>query len=72
MSSSGSEFPLDRVQLTVDALPLDVVRQIRHFQVHDPDFLRRVLLYGVTHQTVFETLSSAWPPTKQLTEALTR
>ena len=66
MSSSASEFPLDRVQVTVDALPLDVIRKIRDFQVHDPDFLRRVLLYGVTHRTVFETLSSALPA-KQLT-----
>jgi hypothetical protein len=51
---------VERVHLTVDAIPSDVARQIRDFQVRDPEFLRRVLLYGITHQTVFETLSRTW------------
>ncbi len=60
-------MPLDRpdsgveaVNLTVDAMPSDVARQIRDCQLHDPEFLRRVLLYGITHKAVFETLSRSW------------
>jgi hypothetical protein len=48
------------VHLTVDELPLDVAEEIREVQAQDPEFLRRVLLYGITHKTVFETLSRNW------------
>jgi hypothetical protein len=48
------------VHLTVDRLPADVAAEIREVQLQDPEFLRRVLLYGITHKTVFETLSRAW------------
>ena len=50
------------VHLTVDDLPSDLAEQVRHAQEQDPEFLRRVLLFGVTHKAVFETLRSAWSP----------
>lgn len=49
-----------QVQLTVHDLPPDVVEQVRRAQEQDPDFLRKALLFGVTHKTVFETLRGAW------------
>lgn len=48
------------VHFTVDDLPTDVARQLEEAQRQDPEFLRRILLYGITHRTVFETLSRAW------------
>lgn len=52
------------VQLTVDDLPSDVAEQVRRAQEQDPEFLRKVLLFGVTHQAVFETLRGAWSPAR--------
>lgn len=60
MSGHASERGVEPVHLTVDEVPKDVARQIREFQDSDPEFLRRVLVYGVTHKTVFETLRAAW------------
>lgn len=60
MSGHSSELEVEPVQLTVDAVPADVARRLREFQIDDPEFLRRVLLYGITHRTVFETLSRSW------------
>jgi hypothetical protein len=60
MSGHSLESEVEPVQLTVDAVPTDVARRLREYQTDDPDFLRRVLLYGITHRTVFETLSRAW------------
>lgn len=48
------------VQLTVTDLPADVAEQVRQAQETDPDFLRKTLLFGITHKTVFETLRGAW------------
>ena len=48
------------VHLKVDDLPSDVAEEIRDVQVQDPEFLRSVLLYGMTYRAVFETLSQAW------------
>lgn len=58
MAENPSESPL---QLEVSTLPRDVVEQIREVQSEDPDLLRRILLYGITHKAVFETLSRSWP-----------
>jgi hypothetical protein len=60
MTDQPSVRALEPVQLTVDALPSDVAEQIRSVQAQDPEFLRRVLLYGITHKTVFETLGRGW------------
>jgi len=48
------------VHFTVEELPADVVDKIHEVQTEDPEFLRRVLLYGITHKAVFETLGRAW------------
>lgn len=58
MAENRPESPL---QLEVHTLPRDVVEQIREVQNEDPDLLRRILLYGITHKVVFETLSRSWP-----------
>ena len=48
------------VHLTVTDLPSDVAEQIQEVQTEDPELLRRILLYGITHKTVFQTLSQSW------------
>jgi len=60
MSGHTAERGVEPVHLTVDEIPEDVARQIREVQSNDPEFLRRVLVYGITHRTVFETLRAAW------------
>jgi hypothetical protein len=61
MTESRPDSPLSPVHLQVEALPYDVAEQIRELQSEDPELLRRILLYGVTHRVVFETLSRSWP-----------
>ena len=61
MADTHPKSLLEHVHLEVDSLPYDVVEQIREAQTDDPDLLRRILLYGITHKTVFETLSRSWP-----------
>lgn len=61
MTEIRPETPLEPVHLKVDSLPYDVAEQIREVQSEDPELLRRILLYGITHRTVFETLSRSWP-----------
>ena len=60
MPDQQTEVPAGPVHLTVEDLPFDVVQQIREAQTQDPALLRRILLYGITHRTVFETLSRSW------------
>jgi len=60
MSEHRLEQSVECVHLTVEALPSDVAREIRECQVNDPDFLRRILLYGITHRVVLETLGHQW------------
>jgi hypothetical protein len=60
MPDQRPEVTAGPVHLTVDDLPFDVVQQIQEAQSQDPAFLRRILLYGITHKAVFETLSRAW------------
>lgn len=48
------------VQLTVADLPTDVAERVRTAQVEDPELIRQILVYGMTHQVVFETLAQAW------------
>ena len=60
MTESHSLNDAEAVHLTVDALPSDVAQELRKAQIADPDLLRRILLYGITHRVVFETLSRSW------------
>lgn len=62
MPDHRSEVAVGPVHLTVEDLPSDVAQQIREAQMQDPTFLKRILLYGITHKTVFETLSRSWRP----------
>lgn len=55
-----STHPSEPLHLTVDDLPTDVAHEIREAQSRDPEFLRRILLYGITHKAVFETLRRDW------------
>lgn len=61
MSDTHPKSLLEPVQLEVDSLPFDVAEKIRKAQSDDPDLLRRILVYGMTHKVVFETLSRSWP-----------
>lgn len=61
MTEAHPKAPLEPVRLEVDALPFDVAEQIREVQLEDPELLRRILVYGMTHKAVFETLSRSWP-----------
>lgn len=60
MTESLPRPSLEPVNLRVDDLPSDVAEQIREVQNENPDLLRRILLYGMTHRVVFETLSQSW------------
>jgi hypothetical protein len=60
MPDHRPEASVELVQLTVGDLPSDVAEKIREAQDQDPDLLRRILLYGITHKVVFETLTEAW------------
>jgi hypothetical protein len=55
-----SLFVSEPVHVKVDDLPSDVAQQIRDVQSRDPEFLRNVLLYGITYREVFEALSQGW------------
>lgn len=52
-------FP-DSVHLTVHSLPRDVAEEIRDVQSSNPELLTRILLYGMVHKEVFDTLSQSW------------
>jgi hypothetical protein len=60
MSDHHFELTSEPVHLKVNDLPSDVAEQIRDVQLQDPEFLRNVLVYGITHKAVFETLSQVW------------
>jgi hypothetical protein len=60
MPQDQSQKAMEPVHLTVDSLPSDVAAQIREIQTRDPELLRQILLYGMTHKTIFETLSRSW------------
>jgi hypothetical protein len=60
MLDHPSELASFPVHLTVDDLPVDVAEQIREVQDRDPELLRRILVYGITHRIVFEALSRSW------------
>lgn len=50
----------DPVHLTVHSLPRDVAEEIRDVQSQNPELLTRILLYGMVHKEVFDTLSRSW------------
>jgi hypothetical protein len=60
MPEPRSDVTLGPVYLVVDDLPPDVAEEIREVQHKDPEFLRRILLYGITYKAVFETLHRGW------------
>ena len=60
MTESHPQSSPEPIHLKLDALPSDVAQRIREVQDQDPELLRRILLYGITHRTVFETLNSSW------------
>ena len=43
------------VQLTVN-LPRDIAAQAEEVQLADPEFLSRVILYGLTRRAIYEKL----------------
>jgi hypothetical protein len=53
--------PRVNVSLTVEDLPLEIAEQVRRAQSNDPELLRRVMVYAVTRNTVFETLNRGLP-----------
>lgn len=53
-------FSPEPVHLTVHSLPSDVAEQIRDVQSREPELLTRILLYGMVHREVFDTLSQRW------------
>jgi hypothetical protein len=55
------------VELTVH-LPRDVAAQVEEVAQSDPDFLRRVLLYGLTRRSIFNHLRTSSPETGAFTE----
>lgn len=59
--SSALPTPPGDVSLRVSELPSDVAEMVERTQVEDPEALRRIILYGVTRLTIFETLlSKGW------------
>ena len=49
------------VQLTVQ-LPRDIAAQAEEVQEHDPDFLSRVVLYGLTRRSIYQHLRQGDAP----------
>ena len=64
MISSPFPTPPADVSLRVSELPSDVAEMVERAQVEDPESLRRIILYGVTRLTIFETLSRDWAPAR--------
>ncbi|MQA90557.1 MAG: hypothetical protein GEU90_10020 [Gemmatimonas sp.] len=60
MSDYHFELTPEPLHLKVSDLPSDVAEQIRDAQTQNPEFLKNILVYGITHKAVFETLSRAW------------
>jgi hypothetical protein len=53
--------PAEPVTLTVSDLPTDIAEEVRHLQTEDPEWIRRSLVYGVTHRAIFQTLlANSW------------
>ena len=45
----------------VAELPRDVAEQVRSAQAQDPDLLRRILTFGMSHKVIHETLvANSW------------
>lgn len=65
LMSSAFPTPPGDVSLRVSELPSDVAEMVERTQVEDPETLRRIILYGVTRLTIFETLlSKGWTPAR--------
>lgn len=60
MSEYRPQVSPEPVHLTVHSLPRDVADQIRDVQSREPELLTKILLYGMVHREVFETLSQSW------------
>ena len=46
------------VQISID-LPSDIAAQAEEFQASDPEFLSRVVLYGLTRRSIYQQLRDA-------------
>lgn len=60
MSNHHLYPPPDSVHLTVHSLPRDVADEIRDAQSQNPELLTRILLYGMVHKEIFNTLGESW------------
>lgn len=57
-TDSGARVDLS---LTVEGLPLEIAEKVQQVQENDPALLRKVMVYAVTRQMVFETLQARLP-----------
>ncbi|MSR22031.1 MAG: hypothetical protein EXR92_00485 [Gemmatimonadetes bacterium] len=55
------------VQLKV-RLPRDIAEQVEEVQRSDPEFLSRVLIYGLTRRSIFRHLREGGPDHERPTE----
>lgn len=55
------------VQLNV-RLPTDVAEQVQEVQESDPDFLSRVVLYGLTRRSIYRQLRAGGERDSRLAE----
>ena len=58
------------VQLSV-RLPRDIAAQAEEVQQTDPDFLSRVVLYGLTRRSIYRHLRESDPTLETVSEAAT-
>ena len=57
---SDQSLPTEKV-VVVTELPSDVAAQVRTAQTDDPDLLRRILTFGMSHKVIHDTLvANSW------------
>ncbi|CAN5676764.1 MAG: hypothetical protein H0U67_16580 [Gemmatimonadetes bacterium] len=61
MKPNSYSGPRVNLSLTVEDLPLEIAEQVQRAQTTDPEMLRRAMVYAVTRNAVFETLSRRLP-----------
>jgi hypothetical protein len=61
VTSNTYPGPCVDLSVTVEDLPLEIAEQVRQAQERDPELLKRVMVYAVTRQAVFETLRQRLP-----------
>ena len=50
------------VSLTLKNLPFSVAEEIQEVQRSDPDLIQRIVMYGMTRTSIFETLLEELSP----------